>query len=560
VNVGQRVSIQIRTRRPAPGGRPGQQPRGTRKGPFARPDDDDAAPAVPSLVFVDCGTKLIQESDDSGLQGDADPLPAGVMCYVERGPECFVPDVEDDFYVDRLRQGYQQDCFNTDSVDLPPFSAPGEYRRASRGLPLFEGLEYAGDLKVVIGRSYPVRKSPIFKKGRTAQQRLASEQAKPSPDAGKVAALTAEVAESDFPTGSNLCRADIVANKWFTHSEEDDRDVLRDAGILQPTDVPPGQYALRVTDAAHFEEFNIGDTAAFKVVYKLNPSQMDFASFDDSEEADPADTRMSVEQSGKLTTVYLMPQLWKFSISYRQRLKDVWQNGDTSELVTVDWSRDFTDVGWTPAFSAPMPLSGYETPVNALTGSNFPSHPQYLHSFSRQAYDPQTTDPVERLRFMTQLARRHLHFLSTSPHVLPTTPSTPQPDAEEHPALYTYVRTELWAQDHGRATVTQEGTPARALVGAVALDPSNVRRQFFVFRRSARVLETPVTIYDGDYDDPGYYSDVSGSGSPNVLRITSFDWPGDAYLPPTFAWQDGGLCAGDSEWPWLPMPRWVDTP
>ena len=94
--------------------------------------EDDENIGTAELMLLDCSMKWQDFGDDSSLPDNDDPLPPGVMCYVQRD-DLYAP-YWDAFYLDHISSIYRG-CFNRDSVKLPPFSGT-EYRRIDRAMPL----------------------------------------------------------------------------------------------------------------------------------------------------------------------------------------------------------------------------------------------------------------------------------------------------------------------------------------------------------------------------------------------------------------------------------------
>jgi hypothetical protein len=544
-----RVKIQItRARRPTQARNSAPDPR---FGPERRIDDPKDNAGNPNIMFVDTSMKWTDFGDDSHLEDSESPLPSGVMCYVQRDTAALYKATLSDDRIDALAAEWRTACFNKDNVKLPPFSG-ATYRRIERGMPLpFRGVDTL-NLSIKLGtRKFQVREGSNLKKATSAEKRLEKAQAAMEPDATLIAALEQEVHESSFASGRSICREDVVPQLWFTHAERDQRDLWRDYGFFQPK-IQTGSYSIAVDSPIHFEPFNLADTDNFKVVRRINGDSI--GTFD-SPEVSPEKLRVGL--GSKQCKIFLVPQLWRFVINYKLRGFDDWSDHQPVEgIVTLEFSQDISDSGYMPAMSSPFVVSGWETPINAATFL-FTNHPAYLHAVSDTAYNPQDSTDASFLRFMMQLSLFQRAAALFSPHTIEQEPHTEQPPSD--PFFMFYSGSGILAHTNASAIVTQEGTPAKALVGAVEF-ADNDQARYFIYRKTPREIE-PVTIYSGPYDDPGYNNVVTGSLLTPFgcqLRVVSADWTG-THPDNRWEWSTGGLCADNNLWTYLMQPRWCET-
>lgn len=541
--LGERVTVDLnrkgRKKRPAP-----PAARDLHHGPLRRIEDPEPGLGTPEIMLIDCSMRWQDFGDDSALPGNDFPLPAGVMAYIQRG-DLYAP-YWDAFYLGEIPAVYRTVCFNKDSVKLPPFSGT-EYRKIERGMPLPFRVSDNLNLNIKLGsRQFAVAQNGNWKQSAAAAARLLSAIARGA-GPGVIDKLQHEADESNFATGQSICRATVVPQLWFTHAARDQRDLWRDYGLLKPR-LAAGQYPLAVDSPLHFEPFDVRDFENFKVVKRFNPDNT-ISTFDASIEV--IARQLSVLAHSRRCKIYLIPQSWRFQITYRQHFKDRWDDHH-GNIIYEDFSREVSDSGYMPAFASPFVISGWETPASSAAPVYFPTHPSSLHAVSDTAYDPLAADDESLLRFMMQLSLWQLAAVNFAPHLTPTTPSTaPPPDSVAGP--YAYADTHLVAQASATAVVTQEGTPAHLLVGAIEFSDSDDAR-YFIYRKTARTLDPVISIYSGPYDDPGYNRDVN-PGAQCVLRITSAAYSG-SYPANRFAWASGGLC-GDSQWAYLMQPRWL---
>ena len=547
--LGDRITITISRKARATGQR--RAARDLRHGAIRRIEDPAGSPVTPNILFIDTSMKWTDFGDDSHLEDSESPLPAGVMCYVQRDTSTLYKATLSEDRIEALASQFRIACFNKDSIKLPPFSG-ATYRTIERGMPLpFRGVDTL-NLSIKLGtRRFQVREGSNLKKAISAEKRLERALAATDPDAALIAALEQEVHESSIASGQSICREDVVPQLWFTTAERDQRELWRDYGVFQPK-MQAGSYSISVDSPIHFEPFNIADTDNFKVVRRLNGEAI--GTFD-APEVTPE--KLRVRLSSKQCKIFLVPQLWKFVINYTQRCFDRWSDHQPVEgVVIVEFSNEVTDSGYMPAMSSPFVVSGWETPINAGTFL-FPNHPAYLHAVSDTAYNPQDLTDASFLRFMMQLSLFQREAFLFSPHLVFDEPHTDQPPSD--PFFMFYSTSGILAHTNATATVTQEGTPAKALVGAVEFSDDDQAR-YFIYRKTPRVV-SPVTIYSGPYDDPGYNNVVLGSLFTPFnchLRVVSADWTG-AHPDNRWTWSEGGLCESDSLWTYLMQPRWCVT-
>lgn len=544
--LGDRVTITI-SRKPRPT-RKRAPARELRHGAIRRIEDPAGNPVQPDIMLIDTSMKWTDFGDDSHLEDSESPLPPGVMCYVQRDTAPLYKKLLTDEQIENLNAEWRTACFNKDNVKLPPFSGV-TYRKIERGMPLpFRGLDTL-NLSIKLGpRKFNVREGANLKKAMPAAKRLEKAMAAENPDADLIASLEQELHESSAAAGQSICRDDVVPQLWFTHAERDQRELWRDRGLFKPK-MSQGNYSIAVDSPIHFEPFDLADTDNYKVVRRINGDNI--GTFD-APEVQPEKLRVGL--ISKQCKIFLVPQLWKFVVNYTLRGIDTWSDRQPAgRVVDVQFGLPVSDSGYMPAMSSPFVVSGWETSINALTFL-FPNHPAYLHAVSDTAYDPQDLTDASFLRFMMQFSLFQREAALLSPHTIDDEPHTDQPDPD--PLFMFFEGSALLAFTNATAVVTQEGTPAKALVGAVEFDDDDQAR-YFIYRKTPRVV-APVTIYSGPYDDPGYNNVLAGDLLAPLdcqLRVVSADWTGD-HPPNRWTWSAGGLCADDNLWPYLMQPRW----
>lgn len=541
--IGDKIDIEIKRDKPS---RSKNQPaRKKRHGPEPRIPDDRPSSVTPNIILIDAATEWLDFSDDFRLIGNAHRFPAGVMAYIPRLMQATFP--LDEAAIAALADNYRSSFFSRDSVKLPPFTGT-EYRKILRAMPIPRVAAEALNLTVKLNaRAIPFNLANT-KVATPAQVRLEAAIAANPQDAALIAKLEKEVHESAFPTATSICRENIDPQMWFTHAERDQRVLWREGAIFKPR-LTAGGYKLAIEDSFHFEPFDLFDTDNFKITKRL-AAESTPSTFDSEEVAAP---RIKVSASSKQTLVYLVPKLWKFELNWIRQLTDQWDDnlGLPNSVVQVPWSTPRSLTGYLSAFSSPLVLTGWETPINA-SSFFFTNHPAYLHAYGDTAWLRDDTSDDAFLRFMMQLS---MNLSGVGSEIIPQDPSTPQPpQANAQP--YHYVRTDLTAQSDATIAITQEGAPVGMLVGGIETADDDGAR-YRVWRKTARVVETD-TIYSGPYDDPGYNNDFAGFTflPPNcVTKLHSATWTG-TYPANRWTWASGGLCASDSLWPYLMLPRW----
>lgn len=531
------------------------------KGPLVKPEPSDLNPlARLNVVFVDVGMKFqffaLYMFGITLTAPDPSPLRSGVMAYVFNH-DIWAPFI-DDFYINNLSVKFQVTCFSRSAVWLPANFLGTPYRFLDTGMPLpSEGVDVLNLSVKVGGRTINVMEGPDLKKKESAERRLAKALSTAEPDPALVSSLTKEVAESSMPSGTNICRADLpdpLPNQyWYKHSLADQRSLWRDSGVLNSR-IQLGRHKVSVDCPLHFESFDPSDTDNFKVVKRFNPDET-LATFD-SEEV----------PIGKLNTrskaqarIYLVPRIWRVQYSYQMYLTEKWIDPATFALPDVYFEGFLpaTNEVFVPAFASPFCLEGWSSPPYPAL---FPSHPEYLFSYSNTAYDPNDISDASRLRLMTQLSVWWSIIEGAFPHILVGPYISSQPGIQ-----YVFSGVNLNARSSATVTVTQNGCPAKMLVGAVEFEDRDSDR-YFVFRKTPRVVPAPEVIYDGPFDHTGY---SNSSELPHFVYMaplypTSFNVaiggspPSPPSLPnPRFPWTDGGLCVTENLWPYMMRPHWL---
>lgn len=541
------VSVEKKARRAAPR-RPGVP--GPHYGAIRRIEDPTDNLGQANILLMDSSTVWADGSDDFHLPGPTPPHPTGVMAYVapmgggnaNTRHALQMTDIGAT-EVARVAGVLQNNIFFKDDVKLPPVSGT-TYRTLEHSMPLPSREIDRLQLAIRLGRNIPVKAGNAMPPPIPAADRLAKAEAAIPPDTALIAALTQEVHESSFATATDICIGAYDPQLWFASAQADQRDLWRDFGTFKPR-IQVGTYALAADSPLHFEPFDLNDTDNFKIT-KRNAGA-GFATFDSTEV--PA-KRISVSGRSKQVKVYLVPQLWRRQLTYHQVLVDRYDD-NTGAIGYVEFGRDLSDDAYLPAWSSPLVLTGWETPP---TGTGIPVQ-QHLHVSDDGAWLPSNTD---YLRFCMQMS-----FWFGRPTTVPLTPSTSNPFG----GAFLWSFAILFASMSGHVTLTQEGAPAKMLVAGLEFGDSDEDR-FFVWRKTARVAST-TTLYNGPFDDPGYYNPGAGtvyefsrvtSGPP---LSTTIDPPGPTasatYPSPahTFTWTDGGMCSG-SVWPYLMKPRQCD--
>lgn len=565
-----KVTITVKGRKPAPASK--VAPRARRFGPFARPEEDlPPASAAPQLQLVDTGMRWTFFADDSHLDFADPPYPSGIMAYL-KDLTMFAPEL-DEFYIGNMSNKFSTGCFTTSPVWLPANFMGTAYRQVRRAMPLPELWDNGPvQLKVNIGgRPLEVKQGSDLKKSPTAQMRLEKAMAADPPDAGLIAALEKEVAESSFAAG-DMCRGDIpdpLANQyWFVHSLADQRALWRDGAYFTPK-IRKGRHRFSVECPLHFEGFDPFDTENFKVVKRFNPDTTD-ATFDSDEVPCP---KLAAPAGAGLVRVYLTPQLWKFEIAYTIYGVDVYEvdilpGGPDHEPFTYVAGAigPVTKTGYVPALSGPLAPQGWATPPDG--GSFFPNdgHPKHLWAYSNSAWDPADTSPESILRLMVETSDWYKLGEDFDPDILDGGPyfSAPPPITD---IVFNYSGTDLVARYSATLRITQTGCPAEMLVGALEFGDSDDDR-YFVYRKTARAADAE--LYNGPFNHVGYSNaDASPAGVylapqfPISSSLSIIGFADDGVYPrptmpdPAFTWQSGGLCGEDGSWPILMRPHWL---
>ncbi len=552
--LGDRVTIEVNKK--GAGRRGGTKAaRDTHYGASRRIEDPEDNEGTGNILLIDAAMQWRDVADDGHLvvsQGDANPLPAGVMCYVDQSQ--YFDGNTQNFYIPDLTDGkvalhalaYQNTIFILNDVKLPPFSGTA-YRAIDRGMPLpARGINTLNLSVKLGGRTFLIKEGNPLRRLTPAQTRLDAAIERGADDA-TIAALTQEVHESSFANATNICRAGVDPQLWFTSVERDQREFWRDYGIFKPR-IASGNYLLAVASPIHFEPWDLNNADDYKIVKRLDG--MTAATIASPEV--PA-RRLQINQASKRVKVWLVPQLWHFVITYTQHNRDLWRNIHDSTLNPVLYTTEETDAGYMPAFASPMVVNGWETPINGST-ADFTNAPAYLHAFGDTAYDPTDTSDASFLRLMMQLSSWWSSAFNLNNQHEPDQAAHTDPPGD--PGDFEYQETDVIARSDAVATVTQEGAPAKMLVGGIEYEADDDKR-YYIFRKTARVVDT-VTIYSGPFDHPAYTPPSFFTGLAGLFVATfpfSAGFSG-VYPDQRWAWTSGGLC-GDSLWPYLMQPRWV---
>lgn len=557
--AGENIKITIKSDRKARVSQP--KPREKRYGASRRLADPDEGQGQPSIIFLDTGMTWTGDlrARVIGLYPDG----AGFMSYIPRSltfgafntsspEEGIFLTALDTTGINQHGNVNRSHCFSMSEIALPMFSTTPEdvYRTINRPLPIpHRGIDTL-ELTVKLGsRNFALTESRSDWTIRTSAERRLER----ADDAEMIAGLQKEVAESSAPTDSNLCFAgtDIenqrqagTLNLWFTSKDTDQRDLWRDYGIFKPR-LPQGNYSLGInptTPGIYFEPWSLTDSTNYKIVRRFNPDG-NISTYADSVEVTPEQLRVS--GNTRQTKIYLFPQFWHFVCTMDFHYVDVWTNNNPPATHTLVWTDSgHINAGYMPAFSSPMVRNGWNTP--GFTNSTvYDNHPSYVWSSSDGAWDPGDTSEANYLRLMMMLSGWQKR--SGAADIPPSVPHTSSPGGG-----FTWSGALLQARANSTAVITQEGAPVGMLVGAIEFADHDDHR-YFIYRKTARVAN--VTVYSGDYDDPGYNNSANTlltvDSALRYATSASFsqvdDSPG-VYSANRFTWQPGTLCTDDNEW------------
>jgi hypothetical protein len=506
----------------------GKRGKEVRHGAFTRIEDDPlVVAAAPKIVLLNCGMTLDYRFAGDFFQSfcyiqhgfSTDLTFAGPMGYADFPARLDLTDAADvATWATRMR-AY---CFLRTNFNYDPDTFAGPLHDYNMAVP-FADATLAGVSVKVGSTSFPLSGAPWTVK--------------------PTATDAHEIAESSLTADVQVCPAgppDSFSAKWYPFQ----REAWRDYGILKPK--KNGLLAVE-SSGIYFEPFDMADTTNYKVVRAVN---------DDTTPGAFDSTEVVPEQLKKgLCRVYLVPQLWKFVITYTRHRDASWVEIYGGEHVAA-YHRYYhgdpvVDTGYAPGLAGPQPRGGWATTPGTTRFSDAPAR---LLSALSTPWNPTDTSEANLLRLMMWVSYYHKITEGVNPQAGSgeTVPATPTATHVPPGTITGGGGGDEVCRADASVVVTQEGAPVGLLVGVVEFAAADAHR-YLIFRKTARVVES-VAIYSGAYDDPPYkntFHTSSGTVPDDLCTSQSMSFTDDTtakshtYPSVRWAWDTAALpCSG----------------